>query len=151
MYMLIILEIIDIFFLFVEKHWRKTFCKEDDTRGTYILDTRGTYTPNGCSESLFYLQLSHILNFQTLLLLDNTSLNWLEKYYSKSCFINSCLWSIIRGVVLFTVEEFPKPTPMCINWTFTYWAKPYFSKLTEKRSLVHGTILEGHPSTISMS
>ena len=26
------------------------------------------------------------------------SLNWLEKYYSKSCFINSCLWSIIRSI-----------------------------------------------------
>ena len=26
------------------------------------------------------------------------SLNWLEKYYSESCFINSCLWSIIRSI-----------------------------------------------------
>ena len=65
MYMLIILEIIDIFFLFTEKHCRETLSKEEDARGTY--------TPDGCSESLFYLQLSHILNFQTLLLLDSTS------------------------------------------------------------------------------
>ena len=36
-------------------------------------DTRGTYTPDGCSKSLFYVQLSHILIFQTLLLLDSTS------------------------------------------------------------------------------
>ena len=26
------------------------------------------------------------------------SLNWLEKYYSESCFINLCLWSIIRSI-----------------------------------------------------
>ena len=68
MYMLIILEIIDIFFI-----RRESLFKEEDTRGTYTLDTRGTYIPNGCNESLFYLQLSHILNFQNLLLLDSTS------------------------------------------------------------------------------
>ena len=73
MYMLIILEIIDIFFLSAKKHCREALCKEEDTRGTYTLDIRGTYTPDGYSESLFYLQLSHILNFQTLLLMDNTS------------------------------------------------------------------------------
>ena len=65
MYMLIILEIIEIFFLFIEKHCREALCKEEDTRGTYTLNTKGTYTPDGCSESLFYLQLSHILNFQS--------------------------------------------------------------------------------------
>ena len=74
MYMLIILEIIDIFFLFAEKHGNEARCKVEYSRGTYTLDTTGTYTPDGCSESLFYLQLSHILNFQTLLLLDSTSL-----------------------------------------------------------------------------
>ena len=73
MYMLIILEIVDIFFLFVDKHCRETLCKEEDTRGTYTHDNRGTCTLDGCSESLFYLKLSHILNFQTLLLLDSTS------------------------------------------------------------------------------
>ena len=66
MYMLIILEIIDIIFLFAEKHGREALCK--------VEDSRGTYTPDECSESLFYLQLSHILNFQTLLLMDSTSL-----------------------------------------------------------------------------
>ena len=65
MYMLINLEIIDIFFLFIEKHCRETLCKEEDTKGTY--------TPDECSESLFYAQLSYILNFQTLLLLGSTS------------------------------------------------------------------------------
>ena len=73
MYMLIILEIIDIFFLFTEKHGREACCKVEDNRGTYTLNTMGVYTPDGCSESLFYLQLSHILNFQTLLLMDRTS------------------------------------------------------------------------------
>ena len=68
MYMLIILEIIDIFFLLTEKHGREACYKLEDNRGTYTLDTTSTYTPEGCSESLFYLQLSHILNFQTLLL-----------------------------------------------------------------------------------
>ena len=65
MYMLIILEIIDIFFLFIEKHCRETLCKEEDTIGIYTLD--------GCSECFLYVQLSRILNFQTLLLLDSTS------------------------------------------------------------------------------
>ena len=74
MYMLIILEIIDIVFLFAEKHGRETLCKVEDSRGTYTLEIKGTYTPDRCSESLFYLQLSHILNFQTLLVLDSTSL-----------------------------------------------------------------------------
>ena len=73
MYMLIILEIIDIFFLFAEKHCKETLYKEEDTKGTYTLNTRGTYAPDRCSESLFYLQLSHILNFQTLLLMDSAS------------------------------------------------------------------------------
>ena len=72
MYMLIIVEIIDIFFLFAEKHCRETLYKEEDTKGIYTLD--------GCSESLFYVQLSHILNFQTLLLLDSTSsVTWSRK------------------------------------------------------------------------
>ena len=73
MYMLIILEIIDIFFLFVEKHGNEAHYKVEYSRGTYTLDTTGTYTLDGCNESLFYLQLSHILNFQTLLLMDSTS------------------------------------------------------------------------------
>ena len=66
MYMLIIVDVIDIFFLFAEKHCRGTLCKEEDTKGTCTLDQ--------CSDSLFYAQLSHILNFQTLLLMDSTSL-----------------------------------------------------------------------------
>ena len=66
MYMLIILEIIDIFFLFIQKHCRETLWKEEDTGGTYTLD--------GCSKSFLYVQLIHILNFQTLLLLKSTSL-----------------------------------------------------------------------------
>ena len=53
------------FFLFTEKHCIETLCKEEDTRGIY--------TPNGSSECLFYVQLSRILNFQTLLLLYSTS------------------------------------------------------------------------------
>ena len=65
MYMLIIVEIIDIVFLFAEKHCRETLCKEEDTTG---IDT-----PHGCNECLFYVQLSHILNFQISLLLDSTS------------------------------------------------------------------------------
>ena len=73
MYMLIIVEIIDIVFLFAEKHYRETLCKEEDTKGTYTLDTRGNHTPDGCSEALFYLKLSHIINFQTFLLLDSSS------------------------------------------------------------------------------
>ena len=76
LYMLIILEIIHIFFLFTEKHCRETLSKEEDTRGTY--------TPDGCSNSLFYVQLSHILNFQTLLLLDSTS----SVTWSKNIFID---------------------------------------------------------------
>ena len=73
MYMLIILDIIDIFFLFTEKHGREALYKVEDSRGTYTLDTRGTYTPDGCNEPLFYFQFIHILNFQTLLLMDSTS------------------------------------------------------------------------------
>ena len=65
MYMLIIVEIIDIVFLFAEKHYRETLCKKEDTKGIY--------TSDGCSECLFYVQLSGILNFQNLLLLDCTS------------------------------------------------------------------------------
>ena len=64
MYMLIFVEIADIF-LFTEKNCGETLCKEEDTRGIY--------TPDGCSECLLYVQLSRILNFQTLLLLDSTS------------------------------------------------------------------------------
>ena len=73
MYMLIILEIIDKKKLFAEKHGNEAHCKVEYSRGTYTLNTIGTYTPDGCSESLFYLQLSLILNFQTLLLMDSTS------------------------------------------------------------------------------
>ena len=62
MYMLIIVEIIDIVF-FIR---REALYKEEDTRGIY--------TPDGCSECLFYVRLSRILNFQTLLLQDSTSL-----------------------------------------------------------------------------
>ena len=64
MYMLIIVEIIELF-LFAQKHCSETLYKEEENR--YI------YTPNGCSECLFYVELSRILNFQTLLLLESTS------------------------------------------------------------------------------
>ena len=66
MYMLIIVDIIDMFFLFTENHCRETLWKEEETKGIY--------TPDGCSECFFYVQLSCILNFQTLLVLENISL-----------------------------------------------------------------------------
>ena len=71
--MLIILEIIDIFF-FIRREalHRDSLQGGGDQRHLYPRNQRHLY-PDGCSESLFYLQLSHILNFQTLLLMGNTS------------------------------------------------------------------------------